>query len=135
MQITQLEYAVMSQLLRGDCAVLKALRDQFSVSRVKSREATGVGFYLNFDVSNDFPGVHVELECKRDFEVGDVEAEIDSLQHGAGFVLFIRDGRISFLEGYTYDEPWPDEVKNFSLRYSSGEVRDLDELQRQWQKG
>ena len=43
------------------------------------------------------------------------------LAHGAGFVLFIRGGRLSMLEGYTYDEPWPDQVRGFSLRYSDPE--------------
>jgi hypothetical protein len=32
------------------------------------------------------------------------------------------------LEGYTYDEPWPQEITRFELRYDRGEARDLHRL-------
>jgi len=38
--------------------------------------------------------------------IGDVHAELAGLSHGAGFVLFIKDGRLDCLEGLTYDEAW-----------------------------
>ena len=47
---------------------------------------------------------------------GDVRAEMEGLQHGAGFLIFIECGVIHNLEGYTYDEDWPDEVRGFTLR-------------------
>jgi hypothetical protein len=43
--------------------------------------------------------------------ISDVGAEIEGVRHGVGFVLFIQDGRLDCLEGFTYDDPWPDEVK------------------------
>jgi hypothetical protein len=42
-----------------------------------------------------------------DFHIGDVSGELEGLANGAGFVLFIRDGRLKMLEGFTFDEPWP----------------------------
>jgi hypothetical protein len=36
-----------------------------------------------------------------------VIARMEGLEHGAGFMLFIDDGVLVMLEGYTYDEPWP----------------------------
>ena len=35
--------------------------------------------------------------------------------HGAGFLLFIRGGVISMLEGYTDDESWPASTDEFTL--------------------
>jgi hypothetical protein len=48
-------------------------------------------------------------------EIGDVGAEIAGLQLGAGFLLFIRDGVVSFLEGFTYDESWPERTDEFRI--------------------
>jgi hypothetical protein len=31
--------------------------------------------------------------------------------HGVRFVLFIQDGRLDFLEGFTYGELWPEIVE------------------------
>jgi hypothetical protein len=30
--------------------------------------------------------------------------------------LFVEGGQIETLEGYTYDEPWPKDIRNFRLR-------------------
>ena len=49
--------------------------------------------------------------------LGGVEATIEGLEHGVGFTLFLTDGWLDNLEGYTYDEPWPDTIETFSLRY------------------
>ena len=49
--------------------------------------------------------------------VADVQGTLSGPQHGAGFVLFINNGLIHMLEGYTYDESWPSDIKSFELRY------------------
>ena len=45
-----------------------------------------------------------------------VETTISGLRHGAGFVLFVDDGQLAMLEGFSYDGPWPQDIKEFSLR-------------------
>jgi hypothetical protein len=50
-----------------------------------------------------------------DMHIGDVGAEFPALKHGAGFVLFVRGGVITMLEGYTYDEAWPERTDEFRL--------------------
>jgi hypothetical protein len=35
---------------------------------------------------------------------------------GAGFVLFLQDGMLDMLEGFTYDGAWPDRVEAFDVR-------------------
>jgi hypothetical protein len=54
----------------------------------------------------------------------DVAAEINDLERGAGFVLFIKKGRINMLEGYTYGEPWPQNVHSFHLYYDGTSERE-----------
>ena len=78
---------------------------------VAKREFSGVGFFTEFALPADAP-VRRDLA---DDAISDVGAEFPSLQHGAGFVLFIRSGVVTMLEGFTYDEPWPESTDGFRL--------------------
>ncbi len=109
--LSRLERAVVRKLLAGDHPVLAALRRQANSSRLTRRQKTGVGFFCDFQIQDEAPAVD------QDFELGDLHAEVEGLEHGAGFVLFVRGGRLTLLEGFSYDEPWPDEIRSFSLRY------------------
>jgi hypothetical protein len=106
-----LEQAVLDKLLAGDHPVLTVLRLQTTMARVAGRKQTGVGFFCDFEVDESAPIL------PSDFHIGDVFGELEGLAHGAGFVLFVRDGRLSMLEGFTFDEPWPQEVRGFKLAY------------------
>ena len=103
----------MTMLLAGDGPTLEQLRRQLEVATVSSREHSGVGFFTNFEVPAElrlsFNTLHLE----------GVEATIAGLQYGAGFVVFISDGVIDCLEGFTYGEDWPAEVTEFTLRYET----------------
>lgn len=122
--LTPLERAVIQKLLAGDDKILGSLRRQFEAAKVIQREMTGVGFYTTFAVPPEID----RLPGNRSFNFGDVEAEIPGLNSGAGFLLFVKDGALDFLEGYTYDEPWPDQVSSFELSYVRPDQRDLRAL-------
>ncbi len=80
-----------------------------------------MGFFTEFH----HPLGAIRLEAPKRVRFGDVLADVEGLQHGAGFVLFVDDGLIVMLEGYsTANEPWPTEIHNFALRYWPPE-RDL----------
>lgn len=53
-------------------------------------------------------------------ELMQVTADMDGVQHGVGFVLYILDGCLRQLEGSTYDEPWPASVRAFRLTVGVG---------------
>ena len=118
--LTQLEQAVLKKLLAGENPTLAALRAQAEGARLKSRENTGAGFFCYFDVPSEAKPVG-----EGSFHLGDVDAVIPPLAHGAGFVLFITSGKLDRLEGYSYDEPWPADIQKFELRYQ-GDHRQLN---------
>ena len=115
--LTTLEREVMQKLLDGDDLVLAILREQLNVTTVSERKMTGVGFYTNFLVRSD--ARHASENPS--FEIGDVIAQIPGVKHGAGFLLFVRDGALSFLEGFTYDVPWPEHIAEYQLSYVKGQ--------------
>jgi len=110
-----IEAAVLQKLLAGDHPILVALRQQMPGLSVRAREHTGAGFFTEFSVANDGPRAPIPSGKLR---FGDVEASVKGLRNGAGFLLYVDDGLLHMLEDYSYEEPWPDSVGEFSLHYS-----------------
>ena len=108
---TPLEKAVLDMMLDKPGEQFDVVRQQLAHATVSKREFSGVGFFTNFAVPTD---AHVRRDLPP-MEIGDVGAEFPSLQHGAGFLLFIRDGVVSMLEGFTYDEAWPERTDEFKV--------------------
>lgn len=123
-ELTELEREVLNKLLEGDHPLLMQLRKELSICRVSRRELTGAGFYTHFDVDVTSGATDIKLRF------GDVIAEISGMVHGAGFVLYVENGRLSMLEGYGYDDPWPSTITGFTLKYSAGDKRDWVALKR-----
>jgi hypothetical protein len=124
--LTPLEAQVIRMLLEGENAVLAILRQQAEQVRVSSRKMTGVGFFT--DLALDPQAVRVAGSPS--FRLGDVNGTAANVKHGLGFLLYVKDGVLRQLEGYTYDEPWPDVVRGLVLTYAGGANRNLDGLQR-----
>ena len=125
-QLSALEVAVLLKLLAGDHPVLRVLRKQVERSGVKSRDFTGAGFMTELDLPMDVTRARLG---KEEVRVGGVLAEVSGLSHGAGFVLYLKDGLLDALEGYSYDEPWPEAIASFELRYATEREGELERLQ------
>jgi hypothetical protein len=96
--LSRLEQAVLDAIALQVPEVADVLAGQQGQVRVTARENTGAGFYTTLDVSRGSPikGVASPL--------GDVGATVVGLQHGMGFLLWLRDGHIHQLEGFSYGE-------------------------------
>ena len=141
LQLTVVEQVILQMLLAGDDDVLALLRAQFETAIIISRKMTGVGFFTDFAVPES-----VERTEPKGFVIDDVHGNLSGLAHGAGFLLFVRDGTLSMLEGYTYgDEEWPQEARLIEVYYMHHAppdspmlqrcaVRDLEQLRAGWQK-
>jgi hypothetical protein len=126
----EFEKLLMEKLLAGDDPVLGGLRDQFQNSIIESRKFTGAGFFSYFNVNI---GIGPVADGKT-FQIGGVHASFNQIKEAFGFVLFVKHGYLSMLEGYTLtSENWPSEYSNVILKYNgSKEKRDLDELRAKW---
>ena len=120
MELTPLERAVIETLLAREEPGYDNLRAQIGSCRVTGREMTGVGFYTALEVdataSPAPPAVGNPVGQGHEFP-DDVYADLDGLRHGVGFLLWLDDGRLATLEGFTYDEPWPDGVRRLACAW------------------
>ena len=135
MEITEsfmkMEQEVMMKLLAGDDDRLRILRNQYIRVLRKKREFSGTGFFTSFEIPEDVKKIEIPK-----VQLGDVVAKVGGVKDGVGFVLFIKNGTIDFLEGYVYgDEKWPQEVKEYKLTYLSGRERDMEKLRLKWNQG
>jgi hypothetical protein len=111
--LNEFERAVLTSMLEGDDPVSTALRSQLAVVAVRHRKFTGVGFFTDLAVPADTLPAPTSSGVPA---LPDVGADIEGLRHGAGFVLFLENGFLHCLEGYTYGEAWPARVVRFTVR-------------------
>ena len=100
----ELERVVMTRFLDTDTLLAPQLRAQYAAATVVRRELTGVGFFIDYAVPANVPRI-----VPPNLEMGDAATLTNGID--VGFVLFVRDGAIAMLEGYTYDHPWPDDAR------------------------
>lgn len=99
--LTELERSVLSYLLTDDSEENRILSDQLAGCSVESRERNGYGICINFRIEDAAP------RCVRtNFELGDISVVLSGQLYG--FILFVRDGTASFLEGFPLGgDEWP----------------------------
>ena len=85
-------------LLAGEHASLGTLREQLRHGEVSEREFTGGGFFVHFGVPAGLP----RLSQESPFTISDVGGRVSGID--VGFVLFVRDGKIDFLDCYTLSD-------------------------------
>lgn len=107
--LTDLEADVLALIVKAHPQYGEALEAQLATARIASRRMTGLGFFLNFAVG-DAP-----LLEPASFQLNEVYGQVAGLEHGAGFVLYVRAGKIDFLEGHGVDEPWPAVVEGHQV--------------------
>ena len=115
--LSPLESAALELILDRDGPGFAELRQQLDGARVIDREFTGVGFYTSIAPNPRAPRSTYRERHVNAAELDglDVGAELDGLHRGAGFILWLEEGRIDTLEGYSYDEPWPEEISTFRV--------------------
>lgn len=105
------ENDVMQKILHEDNALYEQLSKQYKCAVITNREFSGCGFFTKFNILDE----SLRLKDFMNIELGNTRAIIEGIKNGIGFVLFIRNGFITTLEGYTYDDKWPDNISDYQL--------------------
>ncbi len=103
----------MEMLLAGDHPMLETLRQQFDRCCVTDRNFTGVGLSTSFAVGDAQP----RIETPQRIVIDDVCADVEDLEHGCGFVLFVDDGLLGTLECHQWGDNALPEAPRFTRLY------------------
>lgn len=112
---TRFELDVLHSILDEQKEKYPALYEQISYLVVRSRELTGVGEYVNFDLPDD-PRIPTESGQSDLVLMANKMIEMDGLSLGLAFAIDVTGGRINFLELVTYDdEQWDGTVGRYEI--------------------
>ena len=93
-----IERAVLEAAAHDYHAAADGLRQQMAAAQVTTFENTGAGFFSTVRVSPEAP--RLTDNSWLDAATG----RVGSLEHGMGFLVFLENGCISLIEGYTYGD-------------------------------
>jgi hypothetical protein len=99
LKFTLLEETVLRAIFETYPVDSAALHTQLSTAKVLRRENTGAGFYTDITVDRtSSPAIGSER-----LRAGPT-VRVKGLDHGMGFILWLREGYAHQLEGYSYGE-------------------------------
>lgn len=104
--LSTVELHIIRAMLAKQCGPRSPFLDQLAAARVDRRRMTGVGIFVNLLITGNAAGVdQINTEISEDYPT--LLAPPCDL---VGFTLFIREGYLCFIEGYTFgDVKWPED--------------------------
>jgi hypothetical protein len=111
MQATELERAIIGEFLRDP--ELHPLKSDlnFEKAKVIERHFTGVGILTEFEPSEELK-LFVDGVALRWGKVG---ARLNTSKVETGYVVYVDNGYLTTIEGYTYGDDWPECIGSFEL--------------------
>jgi hypothetical protein len=105
--LTAAELQIIRSILVKQYGPASPFLQQLAVARVSERRMTGVGVFVDLFLAGNADSVdQINSEISEDYPTL-LEPPCDLV----GFTLFIREGCLSFLEGYTFgDVKWPSDA-------------------------
>lgn len=91
-----IERAILEAAISDYPALAEILRQQIDAAQVAEFKNTGAGFFSTLSVSAHVP----RLPDKSPLDVG--LGSVAHLEHGMGFLLFLKDGYVHLIEAYTF---------------------------------
>ena len=113
--LTSLEKAILEKIGSTARNNHLSIENHIPYLSVISREITGVGMYVYFDdlSPSEIRSAHLTV---KDVFSSDHIVETDNLKNGLGYALYAEDGKLKFLELFTYDvETWDGSYTSFSF--------------------
>jgi hypothetical protein len=89
------------------------LKKHIPFLRVRSRELTGVGMYINFGYSNDFD-IH-GYEIQQDIVSANEYMKMEGLVNGLNFEINASNGKLDFIELVTNGEDWDGGIREYKF--------------------
>ncbi|MBQ7339073.1 MAG: hypothetical protein IJW40_11570 [Clostridia bacterium] len=106
MKFEEFEKIIITDIIDQYPEYKQKLQAQFASSVVQKREFFMRGFSTDYEVV----AVEETLGEDKNLQLGNHQWNINGLSNGSDYILWIKNGLISSLEGFTYEEPWPDDI-------------------------
>ena len=106
MKFEEFESIIIRDIIEQYPQYKQKLLAQFESVTVQKRERFASGFYTDYAVG----ATDQTLGEGVDLQLGENQWNINDLECGSDYILWIENGLIHSLEGFSYQEPWPDEI-------------------------
>jgi hypothetical protein len=108
------ERRLLEAAIEGDPEVA-VLMAQIAAAQVTERACTGHGLYVHLIVPADQPRLRTERRDRQIEGAAHLYLAHPSLEHGAGTVVWVLDGRVDCIECFVYDGTWPADDTAFRI--------------------
>ena len=106
MKFEEFEKIIITDIIEQYPEYKQKLQSQFEKIVVQKREFFTYGFSTYYAVT---AGEETLGEAEN-LQLGKHQWNVNGLTRGSDYILWINNGFISCLEGFSYYEPWPDEI-------------------------
>ena len=106
MKYDEFEKIIISDIIEHYPEYKQKLQSQSEKMVVQKREFSTYGFSTYYAVTDG----ENTLGDGENLQIGKHQWNINGLTRGSDYVLWIKNGLISCLEGFSYNESWPDEI-------------------------
>ena len=106
MKFDEFEKIIITDIIEQYPEYKQKLQSQFEKIVVEKREFSTYGFSTYYVVTAE----EETLGDGENLTLGKHQWIINGLNYGSDYVLWIKNGFVSCLEGFSYNEPWPDEI-------------------------
>jgi hypothetical protein len=106
LKFEEFERIILNDIIEQYPEYKQKLQAQLASSTVQKRERYAFGFSTDYAVT----AVEQTLGEGIKLQLGKHQWNINGLKYGSDYILWIENGLIHSLEGFSYQEPWPDEI-------------------------
>ncbi len=111
MKVTELEKTVIGSILADRELNPIRLSVNFNAVTVRDREFTGAGFLTEFEPTEELKLFDDVVSLRW----GKVGARLNSSKVETGYLVYVDNGYVTAVEGYTYGDEWPNQVEQIEL--------------------
>lgn len=105
-KISKFEEMIITDIIEHNPDYREILLSQFNAAKVKERKKYERGFCTDYVIDD---GVQTFGDGV-DMRLSGSQWNINDVDNGTDYILWVKNGKISSLEGFTYEEKWPDEI-------------------------
>jgi len=106
MNFVEFEKIIITDIIEQYPEYKEKLKSQFDTITVQKREFSTYGFSTYYAVTAQGE----TLGSDKNLQLGGYQWNISGLNRGSDYILWIKNGLISCLEGFSYEEPWPEKI-------------------------